>query len=207
MPDGVLLIASYACISRTGLVSVVMADSVAVIENHAFYRCAALVNFQFGEGLRQMGDRAFEKCTQLDRLMFPPDLQQVGLAAFDSVTCPLYFKGPSPVFKQVNPSWPLVYYCANRTGWPSYPAPKTIWTTVAAFYAMGGTPTYASHTYNVGNPYGALPSASKSDFAFRGWWMAPGGLGLHVYTNSLVPYITSPHSLYADWALYPAIGG
>ena len=101
----------------------------------------------------------------------------------------------------------MVYYCANRTGWPSYPAPKTIWTTVAAFYAMGGTPTYASHTYNVGNPYGALPSASKSDFAFRGWWTAPSGLGHHVYTNSLVPYITTPHSLYADWALYPAIGG
>jgi len=206
IPPGVAEINNYAFRSCLGLATVSMPNSLAIIGDYAFSGCANLSAVDMGAGVIRIGIRAFENCSGLAMLMLPPTVTAVGAAAFNGLTGPLYFKGHCPMFDEINPEWPLAYYCANRTGWNSYPAPKTLWTSVAAFYPLGGTLSFASRTYDVGNPYDVLPAATRNGYVFAGWWTKKNAQGSRVYADTLVPYLTTAHSLYASWTLRPAIG-
>jgi len=180
--------------------------SVISIVSYAFYGCSGLANITLGDEVTKIGARAFEGCTHVATLIIPEGVTQIGSSVFDGWVGAIYFKGNAPFFENINPDWPLVYYCAGRIGWDSYSSPKSIWTSVAAFYAAGGTALFTSRTYDVGNAYGTLPTATRTNYAFGGWWTQKNGLGSRVYSNTMVPYLMTAHSLYATWTLQPAIG-
>jgi uncharacterized repeat protein (TIGR02543 family) len=49
-----------------------------------------------------------------------------------------------------------------------------------------------------GGTYGTLPTASKVNHSFTGWWTGPGGSGSQVIAETPVD-ITANHTLYAKW--------
>ena len=53
-----------------------------------------------------------------------------------------------------------------------------------AFDAQGGTATYGSHEYVVGEKYGTLPYATKTGKVFGGWWTQTNGRGSRMLASS-----------------------
>ena len=52
------------------------------------------------------------------------------------------------------------------------------------FDAQGGTATYGSHEYVVGEKYGTLPHATKTGKVFGGWWTQTNGRGSRMLASS-----------------------
>jgi uncharacterized repeat protein (TIGR02543 family) len=117
----------------------------------------------------------------------------------------VYFKGnaPSPGSSLFSNTPATVHYVSGTTGWaPTYGGrPTAVWTSAATFSGNGGTPSVASRTYNVGNAYGELPTATHADpgYMFGGWRTGADSTGSQVTTSTLVPYVTTGHTLYAKW--------
>ena len=65
------------------------------------------------------------------------------------------------------------------------------------FNANGGSCSTGKKTYPVGTPYGTLPTATRSEYTFSGWWTAASG-GTQVFSNSTVTPVSSL-TLYAHW--------
>lgn len=65
------------------------------------------------------------------------------------------------------------------------------------FNANGGTTATPSKTVTFGNTYGALPTPTRSGYAFNGWFTAASG-GTRVIASSRVTYPGS-RVLYAQW--------
>ena len=59
-------------------------------------------------------------------------------------------------------------------------------------------PTAMSVTY--GQAYGALPTTTRTDYVFAGWWTESGGTGIQITADSQV-HLTASQALYAKWAL------
>jgi hypothetical protein len=182
-------------------------ESVVSIGSLAFSGCAGLTQLVLSEGLERIGASAFSGCTNIPIAVVPRSVIQIGAAAFNGLAEGLYFKGNIPVFEQYNPNWPLLHYCLGTTGWELYRSPKCVWTSVVTFDAGAGLPSYSSQTGNVANAYGTLPNASRADYSFGGWWTEADGHGFHAFPGTLVPYVTTPHVLYARWTGRPPIGG
>ncbi len=66
------------------------------------------------------------------------------------------------------------------------------------FDANGGTPATASSAISFGSTYGALPSVSRTGYAFDGWYTAKIG-GTKIISTTIVEN-ASNHTLYAHWS-------
>ncbi len=76
----------------------------------------------------------------------------------------------------------------------NYYGPKQVTVT---FDAMGGTPTPAPITVTVGSVYGTLPTPTRWNHSFQGWFTAtPGGEEVTSSTKVTKEY---NHTLYAHW--------
>ena len=66
-----------------------------------------------------------------------------------------------------------------------------------AFDAAGGSCATASRRYDLGGAYGWLPTATRTGYAFGGWWTEANGGGTRVTEESeVLPGVTE---LYAKW--------
>jgi len=68
------------------------------------------------------------------------------------------------------------------------------------FNAQGGEVSPTNKVLMLGNPYGELPTPTRSGCAFGGWWTAPQGAGSEV-TSINVPIVSSNHTVYAKWTV------
>jgi uncharacterized repeat protein (TIGR02543 family) len=66
------------------------------------------------------------------------------------------------------------------------------------FYAQGGAVSPASKTVTYGAAYGALPTPTRTGYAFGGWWTGAGGAGTEVTAVAVVS-LTADQTLYAKW--------
>jgi len=71
------------------------------------------------------------------------------------------------------------------------------------FDAQGGTSGTASKTVTYGSAYGTLPTPTKEDLFFGGWWTGPNGTGSIVLDTTVVS-TASDHTLYARWGCIPS---
>lgn len=79
-------------------------------------------------------------------------------------------------------------------------APKTSAGNITvSFNANGGTCSTTSKTVTVGQPYGLLPTPSRSGFTFIGWWKVSTYESIE-YTSNKTVELTYNHTLYAHWA-------
>ena len=78
--------------------------------------------------------------------------------------------------------------------------PKTVTIT---FNANGGSVSPSSKTYTAGAPYGSLQTATRSGYAFAGWFTAASG-GTHVSASSIAPSLDT--TLYAHWTAKSSYG-
>ena len=156
--------------------------------------------------MARIAGRAFSGCPGIAPLVIPPGVVYLGGAAFAGFTGPVYFQGPAPTFELYDAGWERVFYCLNTAGWAAYPLAKDVWTAAVQFDAQGGSLADPAQTGFVGNAYGTLPAPDLAEHAFAGWWTEPVSAGTHVYTNSIVPYVLAPFTLYARWTVAPAIG-
>ena len=62
-------------------------------------------------------------------------------------------------------------------------------------WTLSGTTAYKS--VYVGEPYGTLPTPTRSNYTFAGWWTASSG-GTRVYSTTTVT-TSANHTLYAHW--------
>ena len=69
--------------------------------------------------------------------------------------------------------------------------------TEVAFDADGGSASYNTKTYDSGESYGELPTASRSGYKFLGWYTARGSGGVKITASSMVD--ESITVLYAQW--------
>jgi hypothetical protein len=208
-PDGVLMDRARSVLiqfppGRSG--GCAPPDSLRCIADYAFRNNAGLTSLRLPEGFLSIGAQALAGCAGLSELVLPRSTARIGYGAFEGVTGILYFKGPAPRFDLSDPASVSVRYCLGQPGWEAVAGPKQPWTSVVFFQAGSGIPSYPSATGYVGNAYGELPAATHPSDCFAGWRTEPDGAGIHVYPSSLVPYVTTNHVLYAQWAASPPIG-
>ena len=191
MPPGVTSIGDSAFSDCQALTDVAIPISLTVIGSNAFGWCSGLTNVIVPSSVTNIGNYAFRNCTALSGMYFIGNTPVLGTGVFSSST---------NVF---------VYYVLGSTGWTSTfgGRPTAIWKSLATYNPGAGVSSYLSRTCNVGNAYGTLPTASRSNYVFSGWWTGSNGTGGRVFTNSIVPYVTTGHTLYARWSDGPVIGG
>ena len=180
--------------------------SVTSIGDAAFSNCSSLSGVTIPDSVTSIGGWAFEACESLTSVTIPDSVTSLGFAAFyecDSLV-KIFFKGCAPSLDSsvFYDSPATIYYVSGTPGWGTTYGGRTtaVWTSAATFDGNGGTPSFASKTYNVGNAYGELPTATRSGYTFNGWYTGAGGTGSQVTTTTLVPYVTTGHTLYAKWA-------
>jgi uncharacterized repeat protein (TIGR02543 family) len=66
------------------------------------------------------------------------------------------------------------------------------------FDAQGGTVGAISKAVTYGSAYGTLPTPTKAELYFGGWWTGPDGSGTRVKASTAVA-AASDHTLYAKW--------
>ena len=186
IPDSVISIRKYAFRGCSSLASVVIPNSVTSIENYAFFGCSSLTSVMIGDSVISIRESAFSGCSSLTSIYIwgtPPKVVLEG--AFGSV--------PG-----------TVYYIFGTAGWGAEfgGLPTAVWTSEVTFVGNGGTPSLSEQIYNAGVAYTELPTANRPDFNFTGWWTAAEE-GSKVDTTTLVPLLTSGHTLYAQWEVPP----
>ncbi|NMA45730.1 MAG: InlB B-repeat-containing protein, partial [Lentisphaerae bacterium] len=70
------------------------------------------------------------------------------------------------------------------------------------FDANGGTSSLSEQTYSFGVAFADLPTASRPDYSFSGWWTSPDG-GTQITGDTIVPVLAPGYTLYAHWELLP----
>ncbi|OQC11918.1 MAG: Internalin-A precursor [Lentisphaerae bacterium ADurb.Bin082] len=206
IPDSVTSIEMYAFSDCTGLTSVVIPDSVTSIGEYAFYSCTGLTSVVIGNSVTSIGDGTFFKCFGLTSMVIPDSVTSIGTYAFCCCfgLSGIYFLGAPPETR-----WEAfsgvpgrAYYIFGTAGWGEVydRLPTAVWSSEASFDGNGGTPDYATHVYNVGKAYGTLPAANRPGYTFADWWSALDD-GVPVTTDTLVPLITTGHTLYAKWTI------
>jgi len=72
------------------------------------------------------------------------------------------------------------------------------WTATVTFDAQEGTVTPTNKVWTIGTAYGELPTPTRTDYAFGGWWSERYGAGTEA-TSLTVGTATSNHTLFAQW--------
>jgi hypothetical protein len=211
IPDSVTSIGNSTFAFCSGLTSVVIPESVTIIRDRAFENCTNLTSVIIPNSVTNIGDSAFYRCFGLTSVVIGANVTSIGNNAFlrCSNLTGVYFAGVPPelpddsVFSFV-PA--IAYYISGTDGWGEEfgGLPTAVWTSIATFDGNGGTATLSEKTFNVGVAYAELPNASRSGYSFAGWWTAPHG-GSLIDTSTLTPFLTSGHTLYAQWNLFHEI--
>lgn len=74
------------------------------------------------------------------------------------------------------------------------------------FDPAGGTVSPTTKTVTYASTYGTLPTPTRTDHSFGGWWTGEDGTGTQVFSTTGVT-ITAAQTLYAKWTQNPASGG
>ena len=196
IPNTVTNIGSYAFAS-CALVSVTIPDNVTSLGDSAFASCIGLQSVLMGASVNHIGDGGFSDCGSLLSVFFEGDApESVGEGVFSA-----FDNGDGAVYRST------VYYIAGSAGWGNTFCGCTtaVWTPVTVtFDAGGGTESFSSRAYSVGNPYGELPAATYAGYAFAGWWTGSSGTGTGVDAETVVTRTTA-YKLYAKWVKIPKL--
>ncbi|NBK23838.1 MAG: PEGA domain-containing protein, partial [Spirochaetia bacterium] len=69
----------------------------------------------------------------------------------------------------------------------------------------GGEPSARSKSVTYGQPYGVLPTVTRTGYFFAGWWTEPNKRGMEVLSSTTAT-MTGYQTLYAKWIVL-AVGG
>ena len=98
---------------------------------------------------------------------------------------------------RVTSSTRISYDIALYAHWTYSPASYTV-----TFNANGGSVNTSSKIVTNGSTYGTLPTPTRSDYSFDGWYTASSG-GTRI-TSSTTVSLTANQTLYAHWTYSPA---
>ena len=177
---------------NTGLDSIDIPSGVASIGDKAFQMCRGLKTLSIPNGVTTLGSRAFEGCSFLENAVIPTSVTSIGASAFANCTklSDVYYAGREAKWntvKKSSDSFPesTVIHFAE----PSY---------TVTFDANGGSAvTPASITVTQGQTYGTLPTPTRTNYTFNGWFTAKTG-GTQVKADTPVD-LSANQTLYAQW--------
>ena len=209
VPDSVTRIGVGAFMGCRNLSGLTIGTAVTKIGYYAFRDCNGISgNVTIPDGVRKIEINTFAACSNLVSVIVGSGVSDIGYGSFYGCAklAGVYFKASPP---NLDPSAFLgmaatIGYVAGQEGWGAATfggRPTAVWLATAFFDAGLGTASYGLKTYNVGHPYGELPTAARLLFAFAGWRTASHNLGSVVTVDSQVPYVAGSFRLYATWAL------
>ena len=209
IPDSVTKIGYMAFRGCENLTGLTIGAGVTEIGYGAFYQCFSLAGgVIIPDAVSQIELSTFSQCTSLNAVVVGSGVTNIGTTAFvlSSNLSAIYFKGASPTLGTApfGGTSATIYYTAGQPGWGATfgGRPTAPWAVTAVFDAGLGSASYGSKSYNVGNPFGDLPTASRAMFGFAGWRTAEDDFDSIITVDSLVPYATSGFRLYATWAMF-----
>ena len=82
VPDGTVIIESYAFQYAKHLTKVTLPDSVEEIETQAFLHCEGLRDLHFGNGLKRIDTQAFGFCKSLTEVTIPDSVEELSYRVF-----------------------------------------------------------------------------------------------------------------------------
>lgn len=82
IPDSVLAMGNHAFSGCTAMTEVTIGDGLAEIPKQAFYNCSNLQTVTVGNSVTTVQNRAFAQCPALTTLFFPQSLTTIGAGAF-----------------------------------------------------------------------------------------------------------------------------
>ncbi len=223
IPNSVTTINGGAFVYSDGLTTVTIGDHVSSIGNNAFKNCTSLASAYFLGNAPTLGNTVFLGCASGFTVFYLSGKTGFISPWYGYLTeipgySTIVFNANGGIGGTSNPMLPGLALTApvitkagyTFTGWsPLVPATvpqksttyKAQWaasTFTVTFDAQGGTVTPSSITVIYLNSYGTLPTPSRTDYVFSGWYTSPGGAGTRVYATNYVS-ITSAQTLYAKW--------
>ena len=202
IPDSVTAIGEAAFGNCYKLVSVTIPGTVVDMGDYVLSNCDMLQEVIFSEGCTSVGKFMFYNCMSLRAVTLPRSIETIGQNAFDwnDAIWPT-FDGVVTVkvaygdTARISALWEYAWRCVMPHEFEEMSAvPCTV-----SFDAQGGTPAPEDATYIVGDAFGTLPSVTKTDYKFKGWFTAATG-GEQVTEATLV---TGDTTLYAQWTTIP----
>ncbi|MBR4189491.1 MAG: InlB B-repeat-containing protein [Kiritimatiellae bacterium] len=188
--NGTTVIRDSAFEECASLTTVTIPASVTNIGVNAFYNDRKLSSVALSDGLESIGASAFYYCLALTTLVIPDSVTSVGADAFlNSGLQKLY----------VPASWEGTALAANLGVSESVIVYGEPGKELVVFDANGGSCATSSQSYALGEAYGTLPEATRTHYAFDGWWTAASG-GTPVTEASLAT-VEGKRTLYAHWTL------
>lgn len=210
--DSVTEIGHLAFSNCTGLNEVTIPDSVTSIGYSSFYNCTGLTEVIISNSLTCISAEAFEKCSGLTnvtipnsvtRMTIPISVTEIGDSAFNYCTSltEIYYGGTENNWTQVrigdgnNPVLKAnIHY-----------APPQTYTVTFDPNAGDASVSQTSKIVTTGEPYGDLPTATRSEYLFDGWFTSSNG-GTQI-TGDTTVNLSEDQTLYAHWtyiAIVPA---
>ena len=189
IPKGVTSIGDKAFYCCYNLRRVSMPDTVRSIGASAFENCALTTSIHLPQQLTTIGERAFAMCLYLDYLYIPVNVETIGENAFYSIHMEKLFAPTTWSNRAPFQSTGMASGCDIR---------YVLTAQVVTFNANGGNCSTQSFTYTSDLPYGILPDATRSEYAFAGWWTSPSGPGIQVTESNTVSHAETL-MLYARW--------
>jgi uncharacterized repeat protein (TIGR02543 family) len=186
IPSGVTRIGPWALCSCHNITSVTIPDGVTTIDHDAFSSCWSLTSVTIPNSVTGIGDAAFYGCSMLTDVYFGGSRAEWEAIAIGNEND--YLTGATIHFLSSSDSFTVT------------------------FNANSGTVTPTSKTVTNGEPYGELPTATRTNYAFTGWFTSASG-GTQITADTIVN-LTANQTLYAHWTLkqtytvtYDANGG
>ena len=211
--DGVTSISNGIFSSCKGLTSVTIPNSLTSISDYAFSRCFSLTNAPIPDSVTSIGEGAFESCIGLTSVTIPDRVTSIGEYAFEYCESLTSVTIPNSVTNIYNYAFygcaalRDVYYCGSEIQWsavsisdfngPLLQAQIHYEQVIITFDPNGGTVSPTSKPVTNGQPYGDLPTPTRKDYRFDGWFTAAIG-GTQITASTTVD-LTANQTLYAHW--------
>lgn len=202
------IIESSAFRGCSSLTSVSLPAGIIEIKDSAFYGCTSLEKLVFNELIASVGSTAFYGCANLEQIIFPSSLASIASSAFSSCTKlkQVYSKpslapggGTSSIFS----SSPLIHVPQTFAGYTQPTWRGGIITNDLndcpwiVFDSQGGSAVPPSY-YPASQTFAKLPTPSRAEYVFLGWYTLPKAEGFRITELSIVPR-TNSLSLFALW--------
>ena len=176
-----------------GLDQIILPDSVTSMGEYAFYAARGLRSVRLSERLSSIPYRAFGECTDLQKVYLDDYTTRIGEEAFNNCTAltDVYYSGSQS-------QWNSIGFGANNsclqnaTIHYNYSPRHQI-----TFNANGGSVSTSGKEVMEGEPYGTLPTPSRTGYTFNGWYTSSEG-GSRVTEDTTVT-ISGNQTLYAHW--------